>query len=212
MLISTKRALSDAKYSSSFWEHWNKCQCLFWYLLLPFFLCVLRCVGCKSISSHHLMYFFQLVCCMCVLFLLCAFGYFLNLNTPPPQERKKNATRDKPEITLHILEIGGPTFSSVLCTHVFWCEVSGQLCVLKWPNQIKNKTKTLQGSVWWLAVTPWELWVCMGLQLWSGGGVGLCLCVWCQSSKPRWHFYCMRVCVACACTFASLQQETWHCY
>lgn len=195
MLISTKRALSDAKYSSSFWEHWNKCQCLFWYLPLPSFLSVLRCVGCKSISSHHLMYFFQLVCCMCVLFLLCAFGYFLNLNTPPPQKRKKKAKRDKPEIPLHILEIGGPTFSSVLCTHVFWCEVSGQLCVLKWSNQIKNKTKTLQGSVWWLAVTPWELWVCMGLQLWSGGGlVCVCVCV-CGVS----HLSLGGIFIACVC-------------
>lgn len=203
MLISTKRALSDAKYSSSFWEHWNKCQCLFWYLLLPFFLCVLRCVGCKSISSHHLMYFFQLVCCMCVLFLLCAFGYFLNLNTPPPQKRKKNATRDEPEITLHILEIGGPTFSSVLCTRLLmWSKWPAVCSQVAQSNQKQNKNPSRLCLM--IGSHPMRALGLYGPTALKWRGVGLCLCVWCQSSKPRWHFYCMRVCVACACTFVSL--------
>ena len=92
--------------------------------------------------------------------------------------------------------------------HCYWLHsgwrACGRLFVLQQssspsssPHPLVVHHKTLQGTVWWLAGTPWELhvwvWVCVCFK-WGVGGVCVCVCVCGDVSQPR-----TRWCVYCTC-------------
>lgn len=57
--------------------------------------------------------------------------------------------------------------------------------------------KTLQGTGWWLAGTPWELYVYVCVYVCASSGGLVCVVM---SSQTQWHVYCICVCLSlCVC-------------